>query len=190
MTATPTRFVDPSERSSALPRRAATVGALLAALGGATARASASEELDDLDGYTPQAPGRGRAALPADRHLVSRFSYGITPRLARDVRRAGGAQRWFERQLNPKAIKNDKATEKIRRWWPSLNRTPAVNRAGDGNGLHYAGDSAAIAPLGETLVEADEREQVVFGDVDPDVVKKLRARFPALEDRRPEAYRR
>jgi len=65
-----------------------------------------------------------------------------------------------------------------------------VNRAGNGNGLHYAGDSAAIAPLGETIVEADDREQVVFSDVDPEVVKKLRARFPALADRRPEAYRR
>jgi len=65
-----------------------------------------------------------------------------------------------------------------------------VNRAGDGNGLHYAGDSAAIAPLGETIVEADEREQVLFCDVDPEVVKKLRTRFPALSDRRPEAYRR
>ena len=65
-----------------------------------------------------------------------------------------------------------------------------VNRAGDANGLHYAGDSAAIAPLGETIVEADEREQVLFCDVDPEVVKKLRTRFPALEDRRPEAYRR
>jgi predicted amidohydrolase len=65
-----------------------------------------------------------------------------------------------------------------------------VNRAGDGNGLHYAGDSAAIAPLGETIVEADEREQVLFCDVDPEVVKKLRTRFPALQDRRPEAYRR
>jgi predicted amidohydrolase len=65
-----------------------------------------------------------------------------------------------------------------------------VNRAGDGNGLHYAGDSAAIAPLGETIVEADEREQVLFCDVDPEVVMKLRTRFPALEDRRPEAYRR
>jgi predicted amidohydrolase len=65
-----------------------------------------------------------------------------------------------------------------------------VNRAGDGNGLHYAGDSAAIAPLGETIVEADDREQVLFCDVDPEVVKKLRARFPALADRRPSAYRR
>ncbi len=65
-----------------------------------------------------------------------------------------------------------------------------VNRAGEGDGLHYAGDSAAIAPLGETLAEADDKEQVLFADVDPEVVKKLRARFPALEDRRPEAYRR
>ena len=65
-----------------------------------------------------------------------------------------------------------------------------VNRAGDGNGLHYAGDSAAIAPLGETIVEADDREQVLFADVDPGVVRKLRSRFPALDDRRPSAYRR
>ena len=65
-----------------------------------------------------------------------------------------------------------------------------VNRAGDGNGLHYAGDSAAIAPLGETLVEADDREQVAFADVDPGAVTKLRARFPALTDRRPGAYGR
>jgi predicted amidohydrolase len=65
-----------------------------------------------------------------------------------------------------------------------------VNRAGEGDRLRYAGDSAAIAPLGETLVEADAREQVLFADVDPDVVKRLRARFPALSDRRPSAYRR
>jgi len=31
---------------------------------------------------------------------------------------------------------------------------------------------------------------VLFCDVDPEVVKKLRTRFPALSDRRPEAYRR
>lgn len=60
-----------------------------------------------------------------------------------------------------------------------------VNRAGEGNGLTYAGDSAAVAPLGETLAEADSREQVLFADVDPEVVAKLRARFPALKDRRP-----
>jgi predicted amidohydrolase len=89
--------------------------------------------------------------------------------------------------------------EERREHWRTLLRARAienqayvagVNRAGDGNGLHYAGDSAAIAPLGETLVEADDREQVLFFDADPAVVKKLRARFPALEDRRPAAYKR
>jgi predicted amidohydrolase len=65
-----------------------------------------------------------------------------------------------------------------------------VNRAGEGDGLRYSGDSAAIAPLGETLAEAGEQEQVLFADVDPAVVTKLRARFPALSDRRPSAYRR
>jgi predicted amidohydrolase len=65
-----------------------------------------------------------------------------------------------------------------------------VNRAGESDGLRYAGDSAAIAPLGETLAEADSREQVLFADVDPAAVRKLRARFPALKDRRPTAYRK
>lgn len=65
-----------------------------------------------------------------------------------------------------------------------------VNRAGEGGKLHYAGDSAAIAPLGETLVEAGPGEHVLFADVDPAVVSKLRERFPALKDRRPSAYRR
>jgi hypothetical protein len=129
MTAAPTRSVDTSERSAALPRRAATLGALLAAaLGGTAGRASAADdvdELDDLDGYAPRkAQGAAELLSPGDRHLVSRFSYGITPKLAKDVRRAGGAQRWFEQQLNPKGI-NDKSTDKIVRWWPSLHSSPA-----------------------------------------------------------------
>lgn len=60
----------------------------------------------------------------ADRHLVGRFSYGVTPRLARDVRRAGGAQQWFEKQLEPKRIK-DKPAKKIDGWFPSLRRSAA-----------------------------------------------------------------
>jgi predicted amidohydrolase len=65
-----------------------------------------------------------------------------------------------------------------------------VNRVGDGGRLHYAGDSAGISPLGETLAEGDDQERVLLCDIDPDGVSKLRARFPALEDRRPGAYRR
>ncbi|HKF41710.1 MAG TPA: carbon-nitrogen family hydrolase [Thermoanaerobaculia bacterium] len=63
-----------------------------------------------------------------------------------------------------------------------------VNRVGDGGRLHYAGDSAGVSPLGETLVEGDDRQRVVFFEADPAAVTKLRARFPALKDRRPEAY--
>ena len=65
-----------------------------------------------------------------------------------------------------------------------------VNRVGDGDGLHYVGDSAAIAPLGEILAEGGDKESVLYADVDTEKVAKLRARFPALDDRRPEAYKR
>ena len=58
----------------------------------------------------------------AARHLVGRFSYGLTPELAADVRRAGGAKRWFEQQLQPGRIADPKADE-LRRWWPSLSRS-------------------------------------------------------------------
>jgi predicted amidohydrolase len=65
-----------------------------------------------------------------------------------------------------------------------------VNRVGDGGRLHYAGDSAALSPLGETLAEGDATGRVLFADIDPAIVQKLRSRFPALNDRRPDAYRR
>ncbi len=65
-----------------------------------------------------------------------------------------------------------------------------VNRVGDGGRLHYAGDSAVLSPLGETLTEGSDKEMVLFADVDPGSVQKLRSRFPALNDRRPAAYRR
>lgn len=65
-----------------------------------------------------------------------------------------------------------------------------VNRVGWGGRLRYAGDSAAIGPLGETLAEAGEDECLLFLDVDPARVAEVRARFPFLNDRRPQAYRR
>src|SRR4051812_37330364 len=117
MTPPPTRSDAPG-RSAALPRRTAAVGALAAAaLAGTGGRAAA------LAGGGKH-HGKSQLLTKADRHLVGRFSYGITPKLAQEVRRAGGAQAWFERQLDPKRIK-DKATDKISHWWPSLHRAPA-----------------------------------------------------------------
>ena len=103
----------------ATTRRAAALGALAAtAVAGTTGTAEA---------YAPRKHHGKNALLPKpDRHLVSRFSYGITPKLAKDVRKAGGAQGWFERQLNPRHIK-DKQTDKIGRWWPEP--APQAGRA-------------------------------------------------------------
>ena len=65
-----------------------------------------------------------------------------------------------------------------------------VNRVGEGSRLRYAGDSAAISPWGETLVEGGSEEAVLIAEIDPEAVREARERFPALKDRRPQAYRR
>jgi len=65
-----------------------------------------------------------------------------------------------------------------------------VNRVGDGGRLHYAGGSAVISPMGETLAEAGDEARVLICDVEPARVAEARSRFPFLADRRPEAYRR
>jgi len=72
----------------------------------------------------------------------------------------------------------------------NLAYVAGVNRVGDGGKLHYAGDSALIDPWGEALAEGDDDDRVLVGDVDPAKVADARARFPVLEDVRPEAYRR
>ena len=67
-----------------------------------------------------------RAARPlsgADRHFAKRFSYGLTPDLATEVRRAGGGRAWFEAQLAPQKIKDD-AGHKVKDWYPDLWYTP------------------------------------------------------------------
>jgi predicted amidohydrolase len=89
--------------------------------------------------------------------------------------------------------------ERRRAHWQTLLRARAienlayvagVNRVGDGDSLHYAGDSALLSPWGETLVGAAEEETVLIGEVDPARVADARAKFPVLRDRRPAAYRR
>ncbi|QCW50178.1 DUF1800 domain-containing protein [Nocardioides dongxiaopingii] len=72
----------------------------------------------------PRARGVVRLLPPAERHLVSRFSYGITPELARRVRAAGGAARWFEQQLSPGSVRDPQA-DAVAGWFPSLRRGPA-----------------------------------------------------------------
>ncbi|MEP6802302.1 MAG: nitrilase-related carbon-nitrogen hydrolase [Acidobacteriota bacterium] len=65
-----------------------------------------------------------------------------------------------------------------------------VNRAGEGGGLSYAGDSAAIDPMGAVLAEAGPGEAVLLCEVEAATVTAMRAKFPALQDVRPHSYRR
>ncbi len=50
---------------------------------------------------------------------MSRFSYGITPALARQVTARGGARAWFEWQLSPGKVR-DPGLREIDDWWPGL----------------------------------------------------------------------
>ncbi len=59
-----------------------------------------------------------------DRHLMRRFSYGVTPAMVGDVFAAGGARAWFDKQLDVGSVPDTRAST-LRSWWPSLNRTPA-----------------------------------------------------------------
>ncbi len=70
---------------------------------------------------------KNRAALlpPAQRHLVTRFGYGVDATLAQDVRREGGAEAWFEKQLTRPGAFPDADADRVRRWWPDLERRPA-----------------------------------------------------------------
>lgn len=80
-----------------------------------------------------------------------------------------------------------------REHWMALLRARAIenqayvigcNRVGDGGGLHYAGDSMIINPLGEVLAQGGDTQTILFADVDPGVVSATREKFPFLQDRR------
>ena len=60
----------------------------------------------------------------------------------------------------------------------------AANRVGSGGGLDYGGDSMIVGPFGETVAFAGERETTIDGEVDPEVVRTTRSRYPFLTDRR------
>ena len=58
-----------------------------------------------------------------------------------------------------------------------------VNRVGEGGGLGYAGDSRVVDPTGEVLASAAGGETMLLAELDPDVVRVIRTRFPFLQDR-------
>ncbi|GAA4705940.1 DUF1800 domain-containing protein [Nocardioides conyzicola] len=81
--------------------------------------------------YRPGSYPRTQVLREPARHLVNRFSYGITPQLAAEVRAAGGHLAWFDRQL---ASAYDGSADNLCDWWPDLHRdaTDLFNRTTSG----------------------------------------------------------
>ncbi len=117
-TVAPTR-----RRALRLAGGAALTGtAAAAALGPADAAAGAAV----LPRRVSYKPGRfaGTPVLGTQaRHLVNRFSYGISPELVQQVRAAGGHLAWFDRQLT---TAYDGTADNLCDWWPDLRRDPVA----------------------------------------------------------------
>lgn len=61
----------------------------------------------------------------ADRHLVERFSYGVTPALAAQVRAAGSGRRWLEQQLSGQ-VAEDTSMTLVPVWFAALGNPPPL----------------------------------------------------------------
>lgn len=70
----------------------------------------------------PRTAPRVTLLPPEQRHLLSRFSYGINPALATSARRAGGARAWLEGELA--ASTADAPADECLAWWPHLANSP------------------------------------------------------------------
>ncbi len=81
------------------------------------------------------------ASSAATLHALSRFSYGWTPDLAREVTKARSFERWFDRQVTggyPDTFYETSAT-----WWPSVNAAPEEIWARDKAGVESMWDADA-----------------------------------------------
>ncbi|MGH3498505.1 MAG: DUF1800 domain-containing protein [Nocardioidaceae bacterium] len=79
--------------------------------------------LTDLVDALPEAAQAARLGLPRldDRHLLSRFSYGITPALVGQSRASGGARAWFHHQLYGRF--RDAGANALWSWYPNLHHS-------------------------------------------------------------------
>ena len=77
--------------------------------------------------------------------------------------------------------------------WRLLGRARALenqtwvlqcNTAGTHSGIEMGGHSQVVAPTGEVVAELGADEDVLFADIDLNLVASVRANFPVLADRR------
>ena len=64
----------------------------------------------------------------------------------------------------------------------------ACNRCGVTGNTEFAGRSAIIAPDGSVLTEAGTGEEIIWADIEPEAVRRVRSTIPVFADRVPELY--
>ena len=65
----------------------------------------------------------------------------------------------------------------------------ACSPARDEAGPYVAyGHSMIVSPWGDVVAEADEKERIIFSDIDTDYVDSIRRQLPLIAQRRPELY--
>jgi len=65
----------------------------------------------------------------------------------------------------------------------------ACSPARDADGVYVAyGHSSVSDPWGKIIASAEEKEEIVFADIDTDYVDSVREQLPLLKHRRPELY--
>ncbi len=159
-----------TRRSALLATAAATTAVVLpAAKASAAGRASsgvrqAITTQPSRGAYAP--PGVRAAAVPdaATRHMLTRFTAGVTTARLADVSAAGGPMQWFERQLNPAAIADRKASD-LWGWFPVLGMTPiqkwARYKAGTQNGWEMMQDLASWIMMRRLITNRQVEEMMV-----------------------------
>jgi predicted amidohydrolase len=60
------------------------------------------------------------------------------------------------------------------------------NRVGVEGEMHFCGESIVVDPSGSVVAKADDSEQILYAEIDLDLIEKSRAERPYLKLRRPE----
>lgn len=64
----------------------------------------------------------------------------------------------------------------------------AVNRIGQGKADTFDGHSLVVNPLGDILLETDDREGIFVAELDMEAVRQVRGQIPVFADRRLDLY--
>lgn len=81
--------------------------------------------------------------------------------------------------------------------WQTLLRARAIenqlfvvacNRVGSSKDSHFFGHSVLIDPWGETIIQGDDKEEILTATIDTDLVDMVRRKIPVFADRRPSLY--